>query len=239
MGRPPTRPCGIGRRGRAPHPADVSADRGVRVPALHQPGAVAPRFRCPPARPGRGRRRPPAGAGQVPRHLLRTARRVLPNTGRRARGSGGGGRADPLGRRPTSRRAADDDPGPGRGAGPAPGSHLLGPHRAGPGRRRHPLRQLVLARQRGPPASRRGLPAPDLSRADPAGRRPRPPLPLHLEPLAQPGGRGAGPLLGRGPHRPGQGAPGPAPFRGHARRRALRARSSRSSPPTWTRCSPA
>ena len=86
-----------------------------------------------------------------------------------------------------------------------------------------PLRQLVLAQRRGPPAPRRRLPAPDLPGAHAAGRRPRPPVPVHLEPVAQPGGRGAGPVLGRGPHRPGQGAAGAAPLRGDARRRALRA----------------
>ena len=38
----------------------------------------------------------PAGAGEVPRHLLRAARRVLPNPGRRPRGPGGRRRAHPL-----------------------------------------------------------------------------------------------------------------------------------------------
>ena len=135
-----------GRRGRAPDPTDVPADRGLRLPALHQPGAVPPRLRLPPPRPGRGRRAAAARAGQVPRHLLRAARRVLPNTGGGARGPGRGRRADPQRRRPAARRAADHDPRPGRGAGAPPGPHLLGPHRARPGAGRHPPLGLVLAR---------------------------------------------------------------------------------------------
>ena len=66
------------------------------------------------------------------------------------------------------------------------------------------------------------LPPADLPGAHPPGRRPRPPLPLHLQPLAQPAGGGGRPRDRRAADRPGQGPPGPAPLRGHARRRAVR-----------------
>ena len=230
--------AGRGRRARAPHPAHLPADRGVRVPALHQPGAVAARLRGPAARPGRGRRRAVARAGEVPRHLLRAARRVLPNPRRRAGGPGGRRGPHPLGRRAPTGRAADDDPRPGRGAGAAPGPHLLGPHRAGPRPGGHPPLELVLPRRRRPRPPRRGLPAPDLPGPHAPRRRPRPPLPLHLEPVAQPGGRGAGPGLGRAPHRPGQGPADAAALRRHARRRALRAARAGHRGPPRARCSP-
>ena len=58
----------------------------------------------------------------------------------------------------------------------------------------------------------------------PLGRRSGPSLPLHLRPLAQPGGPGGEPGHRRGADRPGQGPTAAVPLRGPARRRAVRAR---------------
>ena len=66
----------------------------------------------------------------------------------------------------------------------------------------------------------------------PLGGRPGPPLPLHLQPLAQPAGGGGGPGDRRAADRPGEGPPGAPPVRGHARRRAVRpARAGDRGPP--------
>ena len=66
----------------------------------------------------------------------------------------------------------------------------------------------------------------------PAGRRPRPPVPVHLQPVAEPGGDRPRPGHRRAPLRPGEGAAAAAPLRGDARRRALRApRAGHRRPP--------
>ena len=208
--------------GRASDATHAAADRGVRVPAFHEPGAVAPGLRGPPPRPGRGRQRPAVGADEVHGHLLGVARRVLSSPRGRTGGSGGGRRAHPIRRRAATGRAVEDDPDPGRGIGASSGRHLLGADRPCAGGRRRALLGLVVARRRRSCAPRRRLPAPDLSRPDAVGGGPRPPVPLHLEPLAQLGGPGAGPFDRRASHRPRQGAAGAAAFRGHARRGAVR-----------------
>ncbi len=210
--------------------ADLPADRGLRAPALHQPGAVEARLRRPAPRPGRGRRAAAHGAGEVPRHLLRAARRVLPDQGRRAGGPGRRRRAHALGRRAAPGGTADHDPQSGRRARAPRGPHLPRAHRPRVRGSRHPALGLVVPRRRRPRASRRRVPASDLSGAHPAGGRPGAPLPLHLEPLAQPGGRRPGPLVGRQPDR-------------HASRSRRRCPASWSCPTAsvschWNRSSP-
>ena len=87
---------------------------------------------------------------------------------------------------------------------------------------RHPTVGLVVARRRRPRLPGRRLSTTDLPRPDAAGRRPRPSVPLHLEPVAQPDRPRRGSRHRRGARRPGQGPAPAAPVRGHARRRALR-----------------
>ena len=129
-------------------------------------------------------------------------------------------------------------PGPGGGAGGPPGPDLPRPARPGPGRGRGAALGLVVARRRRPQLPGGRLPTADLPGAHPPGRRPGPPLPLHLEPLAQPVGGGGRPRDRRAADRPGQGAPGPAPLRGHARRRAVRPPRAGDRRPPRRRSSP-
>ena len=215
-----------GRRLRRAGPAQgpPGGHRGLRAAPLHQPRAVPARLRGPPARPRRGRPGAAARAGEVHGDLRRAARRVLPGPGRRARGPGG--------RRRSRTRSAD---------GLRPGEQLrairdrveelvarqdrifldqLVPALADAGVRLSDWSSLD-DDDRALPGRR--LPPRDLPGADPARRRPGPPVPLHLEPLAQPGGRGRRPGDRRAADRPGEGPAGPAPLRRHARRRALRA----------------
>ena len=84
--------------------------------------------------------------------------------------------------------------------------------RASPGARRardpdHLARARERPRAR---AARPGVREEHLSGADPAGDRPRPPLPLHLEPLPQPGRHAPRPRPGHRGARPGEGAEGAA-----------------------------
>ena len=132
---------------------------------------------------------------------------------------GAGGRAvRPDGRRdrrPRARRAApaeqiDAIQRAGAGARPAAAARLRRRAAPGAGGRGHPHR-LARRRQRGgappdpPPLPRAGLPG-----ADAAGDRPRPALPLHLEPLAEPRGAAARPGVGGRDRRPGEGPEGAA-----------------------------
>ena len=78
--------------------------------------------------------------------------------------------------------------------------------------------------------ARRDVHRPALPGAHPAGRRPGPPVPLHLRALAQPGRRAGQPAHRQGALRAGQGAAGAAP---PAARRA-RARTSRRWPTCTT-----
>ena len=88
-----SRPADLGTSGPAGRPP-------CRPPgALPQPGAVVARLRGPAARPGGRRPAPPARAGQVPGHLRRGPRRVLPGAGGRAGGPGGRRPPDPVARR--------------------------------------------------------------------------------------------------------------------------------------------
>ncbi len=138
-----------------------------------------------------------------------------------AGGPGGGLGDHPLRRRPAARPSSS---GPSASA-----SSSWWPARTGSSSTswcpqlaagRDPALGLVLARRRRPALSGRRLPPPDVPGAHAARGRPLPPVPLHLEPLAQPGRRGRGPGHRRAPHRPGEGPAGLAPLRRDARRRA-------------------
>ncbi len=95
--------------------------------------------------------------------------------------------------------------------------------------------------------ARRGRPRSTSSRlrgahlpgAHPAGGRPRPPVPLHLRPVAEPRGRAPRPRQRRAPLRPGEGAAVCCPGSWSCPTASASCRSSRSSPPTSTSCSPA
>ena len=217
----------------APRPRRASPAEGdLPVP---QPRAVVARVQRP--RPPRGARRaqPAPRAGQVPGHLRRQPRRVLPGPGRRPPPAGRGRQGRPLAGRPDRRRAA------GRGSRRAssssspitrPSSLTVRRALAAEGVELARLRGHPRAPRRAPPAlPRRDLPGPDA-----AGGRPGPSVPVHLD--AEPVDRGRAARSGdrRARLRPGQGAADPAaPARGRADRAS--SCSTRSSRPTSTRCS--
>ena len=103
----------------------------------------------------------------------------------------------------------------------------------------HPLRRLGRARRRATASElTRGVRGPDLPGAHAARGRPRAPVPVHLEPLAQPRRRRARPgRRGERALRAGQGAAAAAPLRRGRPTARASSRSSRSSPRTSTRCS--
>ena len=151
-----------------------------------------------------------AGAAALLRHLRLQPRRVLHGPGRRPLRPARRRDRRPRPRRPAAERADRRDPGAGAGARPAPQLLLRRRPAAGAGGggdpHRHPRH-----RQRGRAArDRRPLPRAGLPGADAAGDRPRPALPLHLQPLAQPR-RAAARSRERGrDHRPRQGPEGAA-----------------------------
>ena len=169
--------------------------------------------------------RPAARAGQVPRHLRHEPRRVLPGAGRRAQGAGRGrasgtaypGRARPA--RAAPRRSAS------RSTSSSSARRTL--FTEGASRRRssggHPLRPTGTSSTTTTASSSRGVRRAHLPGAHPARRRPRPPLPVHLQPVAQPRRRGPRPGDRRAALRPGEGPAAAPPLRRAARRRALRA----------------
>ena len=137
-----------------------------------------------------------ARAGQVPRHLQPEPRRVLPGPGRRPEGPGRRrprASAPPDGRTPAA--AAARDPRAGAASwSTAPGARSSStrscPALAEAG---IALLRLGRARRRRPQVPRRGVRGPDLPGAHAARRRPGPPVPVHLQPVAQPRGRGPRP----------------------------------------------
>ncbi len=80
------------------------------------------------------------------------------------------------------------------------------------------------------------VPGPDLPGADPAGGRPVAPVPLHLQPVAQPGRDDRRPGHRGDAVRPGEGAAAAAPVPA-GRRPAGSSRWRTSSPRTWASCS--
>ena len=151
-------------------------------------------------------RRAAARAGQVPGHLLRRPRRVLPG----ARGGPEGpGRRRPAGA--LGRRAAPErDPARHRGAGDRarrpPVPDLPRRHRPGAVGGGRAAVELVVARRRRPGVPGGRVRAPDLPGAHAPVGRPGPSLPLHLEPVAQPHRPG-----GRSHHRRGARGAGEGP----------------------------
>ena len=136
------------------------------------------------ARAGRGRRQPAARAREVLRDRLLEPRRVLHGAGRRPARPDRGGHRDAAAGRPHAARHAGGDPPGGAGAHRAPEPLPGGRPAPGAGRAGHPDRRRRRCQRRGAASARRALPAPDLPRADAARRRPRPPVPVHLQPLA-------------------------------------------------------
>ena len=131
---------------------------------------------------------PAARAGQVPRHLQPEPRRVLPGAGGRPEGPGGGRASAPP--RPTAARPASSC------SRSASGSRSSSRARSGSSSTRScpaladdgiRLLELGRARRRRREVPRRDVRGADLPGAHAARRRPRPPVPLHLEPVAQPG----------------------------------------------------
>ena len=122
---------------------------------------------------------------------------------------------------------------------------LTGPRRgpvehgaeAGTGEATHPRGGLGSAGRGGPGAPGPPVPREHLPGADAAVGRPRAPLPLHLEPLAEPRRGGAGPADRRAALRAREGAAAAAAVHGAARRRTVRAARNRSSRRTWSSCS--
>ena len=171
---------------------------------------------------------------QVPRDLQPEPRRVLPGARVRARRS-----SSLAGVRGTSpdgldqRRAAARDPRAGRRAR-ARARRPSSPRTSRPSSQEAGIRvrRLGRARRRGPAELARGVRRPDLPGAHAARRRPRAPVPVHLEPVAEPRGRRARPDHRRGPLRAGQGAAAAPAVRRAARPRALRpARAGDRRPP--------
>ena len=136
------------------------------------------------ARAGRGREHAAARAREVLRDRLLQPRRVLhgPRRGP-ARPDRGRDREAARGRADAERHARGDPPDRAR-AHRAPDAlpRARAAARAHPSR--HPDRQRRRRQPRGAARPRRALPAPDLPGAHPAGRRPRAPLPVHLQPVA-------------------------------------------------------
>ncbi len=106
--------------------------------------------------------------------------------------------------------------------------------RAGRARHRDPALEGAVRRRAGGPAP--AVPGADLPGADPAAGRPGAPVPLHLRPVAEPGGDDRR-RPDRGDHvRPGQGAAAAAQVP-HRSGSAGSSRSRTSSPPTSPSCS--
>ena len=182
----------------------AARDRPQGPRPVPQPRAHLARIQPPRAERGRRRANAAPRAREVPRHRQLEPRRVLHEAHRRPETAGRGGRAGAHRRRPHA--AAADRRGPGRGRGDRD------PQGASPARG---AAQPRGARDRGGrlPGSEGGgarIAACVLHRqhhapADAAVDRPGAPLPLHLEPLAQPAGDPE--LQGsRADHRPRQGA---------------------------------
>ena len=208
--------CGDGDLPRRPEPA--------RPRPLPQPRADLARLQQPRAARGGGRAHAAARAREVPRDHRREPRRVLHEAHRRAQAAGRGRRAEDHRRRPHAR---PPDPGlpPGR---PRParahGAAGRAPREAAAGREDR-TGALRPAREGGAGPGPRRVRALDLPAGHAPVGRPRAPLPLRLEPLAQPAGdaalpRGRRALAGarQGPRRRRR-----APLPARRRQGALRA----------------
>ena len=184
---------------------------------------------CAGARRGPGD--PAAGAGEVPGDLRDEPGRVLPGPRRRsARARRRRGQPAQRGRahRPG---AARRHPGTGEGADRAGGRGVPRPGLGRPRVRGDPVRDLGRPRRRGPTLVERRVRAADLPGAHPAGGRPRAPLPLHLDAVAQPRCDRGRPHHRGTPVRPGEGAVAAAAVRRHARRAPVRAARARHRGP--------
>ncbi len=200
------------------------AGRGQRSGlALSQPRALLAGVQPAGAARGGGPLQPAARAPEVPRHLRQQPGRVLHEAGRRPQAADRQQRA----------RAAARQPHPPPAARRGQRRRAAGPRPAAPPPERRPAARAAPVRPGDPalgraageraPAPLGGLPPAALPHPDPAGGRPRPPLPVHLEP--QPVARRVGQDAGRSrlPLRPHQGAAHPAALAAGAEHPALRA----------------
>ena len=172
--------------------------------AVPQPGAVLARLQRAGARARRGPAGAAARAGQVLRHLQPEPRRVLPGPGGRPEGPGRRRHQHAQPRRPHPVRAAAAEVRSGSPSSPTRWSSMfleeLVPALAEVGIRFSSWDELDEDdREYMVDEFERA----DLPGADPARRRSRPSVPLHLDPLAEPGRRAPRPG-----HRPSGGSPG-------------------------------
>ena len=187
-------------------PYEPERRRPARRP-LPRPRAVLAALQRARARAGRGPRPAAARAHPVPRHLRQQPRRVL-------HGAGGRPEAPPRRRRRRPGRQRHDAARGARGdlarvarADAAARRAVPRPGDAGAGRRgRSQLLRWDRARRRRAEADAGAVHRADLPGADPAGRRPGAPVPLHLRAVAQPRRHDPQPGDGQGALRPGQGA---------------------------------
>ena len=194
--------------------------------AVPESRALLARLQPPGAGARRGSGAAAARAREVPGDRQHQPGRVLPGAG------GGTARAGRRGRDPARRRRthpegpARRDPPRGARAAARPGRDAA--EGAGPEARRpaDPPGRLERARRARPLAARAHVRGRDPAGADAAVGRPRAPVPVHLEPVAEPGGGRARSRDRREPLRAGEGA---APARRASTRCPTASASCRSS----------
>ncbi len=178
------------------------------------PRALLARLQRTRAGAGRGPGDADPGAGQLPGDLRLEPGRVLHGPGGRAQAPHRHRRRHPVRLRPPAPRGARPHLDPlARAHGPARRLLPAG-HRPGPLRRVDPAHPVAGSDREGAGPPLHLLPAARLPRADPAGRRPRAPLPVHLGSLAQPRRRRPQPGQRPPPLRPGQGPAAADPLPG-------------------------
>ena len=170
--------------------AAMSVDADRRPAPVPEPGAVLARLQRRGSSPWPRTPDAAARAGQVPGHLQPEPGRVLPGPRRRPEGPGRAPGSGAARRRPHRRRSSSSvirervarAVGPGRRGVPrarsAPALAEVGIRFSSWNQLDEDDREWLIG----------GVRAPDLPGAHPAGGRPRPPVPLHLQPVAEPGG---------------------------------------------------
>ncbi len=142
---------------------------------------------------GRGRAGTAAGAREVLRDLHDQPRRVLHGARRRSARPDRRGRGEPGPRRPHPLGDDCADPRARAGAGQAAERLLRRAPAAGAGRARHPRGRRERARRRAARGAGQALPEGDLPGAHAAGGGAGAAVPVHLQPVSEPGGARARP----------------------------------------------